>query len=573
MSWTIEYTETALTQLRKLDKRTARRIVTSPMNAEHLLTHFDRLADTPDAVPRLRRFILDLAVRGKLVEQNPEDEPAGELVKRIAAEKKRLVEAGEVKKSKAEWAKVADLPFNLPDSWQWAALGNLFFYDAGIKREPKTLSPELWLLELEDVEKDTGRLLARITAAERESKSTKSEFRVDDILYGKLRPYLNKVLVADKPGYSTTEIVALRPYIPLCSKYCALALRRPDFVHYVTQLGQGTKMPRLRTEDAVVAPFPLPPLAEQRRIVAKVDELMALCDRLETARKEREATRDRLAAASLTRLNAPDPDPAVFQSHAAFALNNLTPLTTRPDQIKALRQTILNLAVRGKLVEQDPGDEPAGELLKHRKIAVPSAGPFDLPQSWEWVNVGAVAHARLGKMLDKAKNKGTPRKYLRNLNVRWFDFDLSDLLEMRFEDSELPEFALRYGDVLICEGGEPGRAAVWDARETDIYFQKAIHRVRFLDFVDSKFFVKALRASADDGRLAEYFTGTGIKHFTGKGLSSYLFPLPPLAEQRRIVAKVDELMAVCGRLEAGLAGGEETQGRLVEAVLGGVLEA
>ena len=171
------------------------------------------------------------------------------------------------------------------------------------------------------------------------------------------------------------------------------------------------------------------------------------------------------------------------------------------------------------------------------------------------------------KMLDKAKNKGTPRRYLRNINVRWFDFDLSDLLEMRFEDSELPEFALRFGDVMICEGGEPGRAAVWDARVTDIYFQKAIHRVRFVDFVDSEFFVKALRASADDGRLVEYFTGTGIKHFTGKGLTAYLFPLPPLAEQHRIVAKVNELMALCDRLGASLATGDETRGRLVEAML------
>ena len=224
-------------------------------------------------------------------------------------------------------------------------------------------------------------------------------------------------------------------------------------------------------------------------------------------------------------------------------------------------------------MEQDPEDEPAGELLKRGNVAVPGAGPFELPKSWAWVNVGSVSHARLGKMLDKAKNKGTPRKYLRNINVRWFDFDLSDLLEMRFEDSELPEFALRCGDVLICEGGEPGRAAVWDARETDIYFQKAIHRVRFLDFVDDEFFVKALRASADDGRLAEYFTGTGIKHFTGKGLAAYLFPLPPLAEQYRIVAKVDELMAVCDRLEASLARGDETRGRLVEAVLRETLES
>ena len=264
------------------------------MNANLLLTHFDRIADAPDAVPRLRRFVLDLAVRGRLVPQEPDDEPASELVKRIAAEKARLVKAGEVKESKSRRDKMADEPFTLPASWQWVALGNLFLYDAGIKREPKMLNREFWLLELEDVEKDTGTLLTRVTAAQRESKSTKSEFRVGDILYGKLRPYLNKVLVADEPGYSTTEIVAIRPYISLCSRYCALALRRPDFVDYVTRLGQGTKMPRLRTEDAVIAPFPLPPLAEQHRIVAKVEELMALCDRLEATLAVIDETRGRL---------------------------------------------------------------------------------------------------------------------------------------------------------------------------------------------------------------------------------------------------------------------------------------
>lgn len=195
------------------------------MNAERLLMHFDRIADAPDAVPRLRRFILGLAVRGRLVPQDPSDEPASELLKRIAAEKARLVKVGEVKQSKSKWGTMAAAPYTLPPSWEWVALGNIFLHDAGIKREPNTLNREFWLLELEDIEKDTGRLLARIAAAERQSKSTKSEFRVDDILYGKLRPYLNKVLVADKPGYSTTEIVALRPYVSLCSRYCAVALR------------------------------------------------------------------------------------------------------------------------------------------------------------------------------------------------------------------------------------------------------------------------------------------------------------------------------------------------------------
>ena len=242
-------------------------------------------------------------------------------------------------------------------------------------------------------------------------------------------------------------------------------------------------------------------------------------------------------------------------------------ISEAPDAIPSLRRFILDLAVRGKLVKHEPENEHVTDLLERRKIATSRDGPFELPSSWVWVNVASVAVARLGKMLDKTKNKGTTRKYLRNINVRWFDFDLSDIRKMRFEDSELPELALRLGDVLICEGGEPGRAAVWDGRQRDIYFQKAIHRVRFVNFVDSHFFVKALRVSADDGRLAEYFTGTGIKHFTGKGLADYLFPLPPFDEQHRIVAKVDELMEFCDRLDAMRSEREATRNRLATASL------
>lgn len=279
--------------------RSSRTTWTDERVIKQLFTHFDRLMQSPASVQRLRRFILDLAVRGKLVPQDPNDEPASELLKRIAKKKARLVKAGKLKKNKVKLLRMADAQFELPRSWKWSALGDIFFYDAGIKREPKTLKQDLWLLELEDIEKDTGHLLTRITVSERDSKSTKSEFRPGDILYGKLRPYLNKVLIADEQGYSTTEIITLRSYLPICSEYCALALRRPDFVAYVTRLGQGTKMPRLRTEDAVVAPFPLPPLPEQHRIVAKVDELMALCDRLEAAQAERETTRGRLFSALL----------------------------------------------------------------------------------------------------------------------------------------------------------------------------------------------------------------------------------------------------------------------------------
>ena len=239
-----------------------------------------------------------------------------------------------------------------------------------------------------------------------------------------------------------------------------------------------------------------------------------------------------------------------------------------PDAVDRLRRFVLDLAIRGKLVEQDPGDEPTSSILARKRLAVADSQPFDIPESWSWVRVGTVAEARLGKMLDKAKNTGTPRRYLRNINVRWFDFELSDVLEMRLEDNELAKYSLRAGDVLICEGGEPGRAAVWDERESEIYFQKALHRVRFSSMVDSQYFVNALRASVDDGRLAEYFTGTGIKHFTGKGLRAYVFPLPPLAEQHRIVIEVDELMALCDQLEGNRKAREATRDRLTKTGYG-----
>jgi type I restriction enzyme S subunit len=240
-------------------------------------------------------------------------------------------------------------------------------------------------------------------------------------------------------------------------------------------------------------------------------------------------------------------------------------ISDAPDAILRLRQFILCLAVRGQLIRQCPNDEPAPEFLKRIKLKGADNEPFLIPPSWSWISVGQIGESRLGKMLDKAKNKGTLRRYLRNVNVRWFGFDLSDVFEMRFEDDELEEFSLRKGDVLICEGGEPGRAAVWDEREEKIYFQKAIHRVRFPEGVNSHFFLSALRESADSRRLAGYFTGVAIKHFTGKGLSSFIFPLPPLAEQHRIVAKVAELMALCDELEVARTRRETRRDQLTAA--------
>jgi type I restriction enzyme S subunit len=175
-----------------------------------------------------------------------------------------------------------------------------------------------------------------------------------------------------------------------------------------------------------------------------------------------------------------------------------------------------------------------------------------LPLGWERVPLGDVADLALGKMLDKAKRAaGTPMQYLRNINVRWHGFDVSDLFEMPFEPHEVERYSVHEGDVVVCEGGEPGRAAVW--RGPTIMFQKALHRVRPREGAfDPRWLVWHLRHDAASGRLAGSFTGTTIKHLTGSALARYEILLPPLTEQRRIVAKLDGLLASSRAARAAL---------------------
>ena len=340
------------------------------MNADQLLAHYEQVADAPDAFPRLRRFILDLAVRGKLVEQNLADEPASELLKRIAAEKARLVKTGKFKSLGVGLPRDdASFPYSIPANWVWCYLDDL----AAIARggSPRPIKSYL-------TDDPNGIPWIKIGDSVRGSvyiNSTKERIRPEGLAKSRL-VFPGDLLLSNSMSFGYPYITNVEG----CIHDGWLVIRTPEelfdklYLHKVflsdhaksafSEAASGAVVQNLNADKARLLSVPLPPLAEQHRIVAKVDELMALCDRLEAVRAEREATRDRLAAASLARLNSPDSDPAVFQSHAAFALDNLAPLTTRPDQIKALRQFILNLAVRGKLVPQDPNDEPASELLK-----------------------------------------------------------------------------------------------------------------------------------------------------------------------------------------------------------------
>jgi len=512
------------------------------MNSEHLIIHFERLADTPDAIPRLRRFILDLAVRGKLVKQNPKDEPASELLKQIAASQARLLNTGKAKKGQTFKRPAPVVPFGLPQSWEWAPLGKIFLYDAGIKRAPKELDPSSWLLELEDIEKESGRLVARVHAKHRKSKSTKSEFQEGDILYGKLRPYLNKVLVADSAGYSTTEIVAIRPIAALNPEYCALALRRPDFVEYVTRLGQGTKMPRLRKNDALNAPFPLAPLAEQDRIVAKVDEMMTLCDRLQEARMARKLARTQLAKTTLARLSEPNANTATFRSHARFAIESLPALTTRADQLKHLRQTILNLAVRGKLVAQRPDREKPASLPRSNLQG--EGGDFSRPVNWCSRNLGEILDFRYGKGLtaNQRKRDGPVPVYGSNGIVGYTTEPLT-----------------KQSCVIVGRKGSAGALNICNGPSwtTDVAYY-----IEVPDFLSLRFLYISLSALNLD------YLAKGVK----PGLSrsdaySKRMSIPPLSEQHRIAAKVDRLMALCDGIEAGLININSSRASFLESAL------
>ena len=162
---------------------------------------------------------------------------------------------------------------------------------------------------------------------------------------------------------------------------------------------------------------------------------------------------------------------------------------------------------------------------------------------WEMVKLGEVAEMCLGKMLDKNKNKGAFQPYLRNVNVRWGQFDLDDLLEMKFEESEQDRYGIRKGDLIMCEGGEPGRCAIWDYDIQNMKIQKALHRIRLNDNVLNKYVYFLFVLYAQNGVLDKYFTGTTIKHLTGQSLKSVEFPLPPLSEQQRIVTEIESRLS------------------------------
>lgn len=558
------------------------------MNAERLLALYEKVAEAPDAVARLRRFLLDLAVRGKLVPQDAGDEPASELLKRIAAEKARLVKVGQIKVRKLKARERSEpLDFALPKGWELTELGEISLkITDGAHKTPTYVEKGVPFVSVKDF--SGGKLDLSNTRFIPDSEHGLLYQRCDprrgDILLGRIGTLGKAVLVDTDVEFSLFVSVGLIRFDHrnLLPEFFRLLLNSPFVEEEFNRIkiGGGTHTNKLNLGDLHTVALPLPPLAEQRRIVAKVEELMALLDRLEAARTAREATRDRLTAASLARLTTsdmgPDADPADFSANARFVLATLPALTTRPDQIKPLRQTILNLAVRGKLVEQDPADEPVPKVAlklegKSRGKSQLRAEPQEvLPQNWCWRAIGTLAEQVTdGEHLTppRISEAQVPLVTAKNVRDGFMNYEQTDWVSWETAEKAWVRCRPSVNDLLmVCVGATTGRLTV--LREPkDMVLVRSVALIRPNNEIDPDYLERAIRSPIVQKQIWASVKAAAQPCLYINRIQALFIPLPPLAEQHRIVARVDALMALCDNLEAALTTANGTCARLLEALL------
>lgn len=508
---------------------------------------------------QLKNSILQWAIQGKLVPQDPNDEPASVLLERIREEKARLVKEKKIKKDKNEsiifrgddnshYEKFADgtvkciddeIPFEIPQSWCWVRLGSIIDFSKSNSVKPNEIAPDAWILDLEDIEKDTGVLLAKKRMKDIQSKSDKHIFYSGNVLYSKLRPYLNKVIIADENGYCTSEILAF-DFGMILNKYAQIYLMSPYFVDYAMSDAYGVKMPRLGSKQGNNALMPLPPFKEQVRIAEQLAKIAPIVNRYASSQSE------------LDRLNA--------------------------ELFEKLKKSVLQEAIQGKLVPQCPNDEPASVLLEriraekaklfkegklkkkdlvdsvifkgednkyYEKVGsqvscIDEEIPFEIPANWEWVRLGTLYQHNTGKALNGANQKGVAYEYITTSNLYWNYFVLDKLRSMPFTDEELEKCTVKKGDLLVCEGGDIGRSAIWNF-DYDIRIQNHIHRLRAYTPICTMFVYYTLYLYKHTGLIGG--KGIGIQGLSSNALHQLLLPLPSIAEQKRIVDKIEFVIA------------------------------
>jgi len=536
-----------------------------------LFEHFATLATAPDGIARLRELILQLAVQGKLGTQDAGDEPARVLLARIRKEKERLVKEGKIKKDKPLVSK-GELAFQLPKTWICTHLGAIISFEYG-----ESL-PEI----------------------KREGSGKVPVYGSNGIVgYHSKAITKGPSLIIGRKGSAGAIQITTVPCYPIDTAYFIDNFENLDqkFIFYLLtslklgSLDKSTAIPGLNRNDAYNLVIGFPPLAEQHRIVAKVDRLMALCDELEARQQQERAGCLKLGTASLAGLqNAASPEE--FERQWAQVCDAFELILDCPENVAVLRQTILQLAVQGKLGTQDPKDEPAGKLMGRirkkkdplgnkgkRKCETPlgSIGEeeksYSIPNVWTWIRLGeAIELMANGIYKPDAFYSDDGIACLRMYNINSGKINFENLKRMVLNDHEIGQYFLKPGDLLVNRVNSRelvGKAAVIPELTEPVIFESKNIRVRFdtnillPDFVNILFQTKEVW-QVWQGNAKQTCGQASVSQPQIAGICT---PLPPLAEQHRIVAKVDALMALCDTLEARLKERAAVQGKFAGAVV------
>jgi len=545
-------------------------------------------------VKKLRELILDLAVRGLLVPQDPNDEPASALLEKITAEKEKLIIEGKIKNKKSiPTAANAEKLFILPKSWSWVNLGSICSANTGFAfKSSQYLENGTFVLRVTNINPEgTINLLDNKYIDPNSIIPTYEKYilKENDVLLVMVGGSLGKIGIVSKhclPAVLNQNMWRLDKSSFIELKYFVFGLKLINRSQIeITKSTHG----HLSQGDYLNKFFPLPPLAEQHRIVAKVDELMALCDTLEQKQENSIEAHETLVETLLSALtNALDA--AAFQSAWERVSKHFDTLLTTEHSVDKLKETILQLAVMGKLVPQDPNDEPASVLLKDiaakkeqmikngdiNKQKTSTIGakdiPFTEPAGWQFsrlINLtkklGSGSTPRGGKSV--YTNQGIP--FLRSQNI-WNDgLHLDDIAFIPPEIHESMSNTHVYTDDILLNitGASLGRSVIFKSKYKSANVSQHVTIIRLIDLKMSPFIHLVIRSPYVQSLVWKRQVGMAIEGLSKKVLEQFEFPIPPLAEQHRIVAKVDELMALCDDLKQSLNEAQSTQMQLTDAVV------
>jgi len=538
-------------------------------------------------VKKLRELILELAVRGKLVPQDPNDEPASKLLKRIQAEKAKLIAEGKLKKEKP-LAPIAEeeKPFELPEGWEWVRFSE-FVLSIMSGGTPSKNKSEYWNGSIPWASvKDLN--------VEKYLEKTEDHITKEGLIAGSKLANKGDLIICTRMGLGKIAIAAVDVAINQDLKSLKLTsfLSIDYFIKFYSTLkiaGSGMTVAGIRQEELLGYCVPLPPLAEQHRIVAKVDELMALCDQLEQQHSNAQEAHETLVSHLLATLtqsqNAAEFNANWQRIHAHFDL-----LFTTEASIDALKQTLLQLAVMGKLVPQDPNDEPASELLKRiqaekaqlikegklkkEKPLAPIAEeeiPFELPQGWEWVRLGNVVDVSSSKRIhvNDYVDQGVPFFRSKEIGELQRGEEIkTDIFISNQKYQSLKNLAgfPKINDLMLTSVGTIGNTWLSDGR--NFYYKDGnITKISGFNILFMRFVQEFIGSPLFVNQVTDTVSGTAYNALTIIKLNCMAFPLPPIAEQHRIVAKVDVLMALCDQLKTRIQQASQQQQAIADALV------